>query len=126
MDVPPTARSAVASERTTDMADMRKCIGSAKFGIEAHEAPVGDFPAQPSQKDGLGRMCKPHWNQYTTALRKAALERKAAQEPEAAATESEVAAATEAAGEPATKPKAKRGRRRSKPAAKVAQEAGAE
>jgi len=59
------------------MADMRKCIGSAKFGIDAHEAPVGDFPTQPSQKDGLGRMCKPHWNQYTTALRKAALARKA-------------------------------------------------
>ena len=58
---------------------MRKCIGSAKFGIEAHEAPVGDFPAQPSQKDGLGRMCKAHWNQYTTALRKAALARKAAE-----------------------------------------------
>ena len=61
------------------MADMRKCIGSAKFGIEAHEAPVDDFPAQPSQKDGLGRMCKPHWNQYTSALRKAALARKAAE-----------------------------------------------
>ncbi len=59
------------------MADMRKCIGSARFGIEAHEAPVGDFPTQPSQKDGLGRMCKPHWNQYTSALRKAALARKA-------------------------------------------------
>ena len=59
------------------MADMRKCIGSAKFGIEAHEAPVTEFPAQPSQKDGLGRMCKPHWNQYTNALRKAALARKA-------------------------------------------------
>ncbi len=61
------------------MADMRKCIGSAKFGIEAHEAPVTDFPAQPSQKDGLGRMCKPHWNEYTSALRKAALARKAAE-----------------------------------------------
>ena len=60
------------------MADLRRCIGSAKFGIEAHEAPVADFPAQPSQKDGLGRMCKPHWNQYTNALRKAALARKAA------------------------------------------------
>jgi hypothetical protein len=56
---------------------MRKCIGSAKFGIEAHEATVSDFPAQPSQKDGLGRMCKPHWNQYTKELRKAALARKA-------------------------------------------------
>ena len=60
------------------MADMRKCIGSARFGIEAHEAPVPDFPTQPSQKDGLGRMCKPHWNAYTTALRKAALARKEA------------------------------------------------
>ena len=60
------------------MADMRKCIGSAKFGIEAHETSVEDFPTQPSQKDGIGRMCKPHWNQYTTALRKAALARKAA------------------------------------------------
>ena len=59
------------------MAEMRRCIGSAKYGIEAHEAPKGDFPAQPSQKDGLGRMCKPHWNQYTSALRKAALARKA-------------------------------------------------
>ena len=80
MDGLPNARSALASERTTDMTDMtdmRKCIGSAKFGIEPHEAPVGDFPAQPSQKDGLGRMCKPHWNEYTTALRKAALARKA-------------------------------------------------
>jgi hypothetical protein len=77
------------------MADMRKCIGSAKFGIEAHEAPVGDFPAQPSQKDGLGRMCKPHWNQYTSALRKAALARKAAEAgltSEVASTESDPAA----------------------------------
>ena len=78
------------------MADMRKCIGSAKFGIEAHEAPVGDFPTQPSQKDGLGRMCKHHWNQYTTALRKAAVARKAAEggvATEVAPTESEPAAA---------------------------------
>jgi hypothetical protein len=79
MDVRRNARSALASERTSDMADMRRCIGSAKFGIEPHEAPVTDFPPQPSQKDGLGRMCKPHWNAYTSALRKAALERKAAE-----------------------------------------------
>ena len=58
------------------MADMRKCIGSAKFGIEAHEAPVTDFPVQPSQKDGLGRMCKEHWIEYTRALRRNALARK--------------------------------------------------
>lgn len=57
---------------TTTTTEMRRCIGSAKFGIEAYEAPPDEFPAQPSQKDGLGRMCKPHWNQYTSALRKAA------------------------------------------------------
>jgi hypothetical protein len=77
------------------MADMRKCLGSAKFAIEAHEAPVGDFPTQPSQKDGLGRMCKPHWNQYTKELRKAAQARKAAEgevATEGAPTESEPAA----------------------------------
>ena len=60
------------------MAELRRCIGSAKYEIVAHEAPVEDFPAQPSQRDGVGRMCKTHWNQYTTALRKAALARKAA------------------------------------------------
>jgi hypothetical protein len=54
-----------------EMAELRRCIGSATFGIEAHEAPLGDFPAQPSQKDGLGRMCKPHWTEYTRALGKA-------------------------------------------------------
>jgi hypothetical protein len=79
MDVRRDARCASAIERTSDMADMRKCIGSERFGIEAHEAPITEFPAQPSQKDGLGRMCKPHWNQYTSALRKAALARKAAE-----------------------------------------------
>lgn len=61
------------------MAEMRRCAGSVKFGIEPHEAPVEDFPKQASQKDGLGRMCRVHWNEYTTALRKAALERKAAE-----------------------------------------------
>ncbi len=58
--------------------DLRRCIGSAKFGIEAHEAPVGDFPAQPSQKDGLGRMCKAHWTEYTRALRRASAKPKGA------------------------------------------------
>jgi len=55
-----------------------ECIGSTKFGIAAHEAPADEFPAQPSQKDGLGRMCKPHWNEYTSTLRKAAPAHKAA------------------------------------------------
>ena len=63
--------------------ERRRCIGSAKFGIEAHEAPPDEFPAQPSQKDGLGRMCKPHWNAYTSALRKISLARKAAEAAEA-------------------------------------------
>ena len=80
------------------MADLRKCIGSAKFGIEAHEAPVGDFPAQPSQKDGLGRMCKPHWNQYTKALRKAALARKAADDGAPSESAPAAAAAPKAVG----------------------------
>ncbi len=63
----------------------RRCIGSKSFAIEPHDAPVADFPVQPSQKDGLGRMCKPHWTEYTRALRQAALARKAtAAEPVAA------------------------------------------
>ena len=64
------------STEPTEATTLRRCIGSTKFGIEAHEAPVTDFPAQPSQEDGLGRMCKPHWTEYTRALRKAALARK--------------------------------------------------
>jgi hypothetical protein len=69
---------------------LRRCIGSARFGIEPHDAPVGDFPKQPSQKDGLGRMCALHWNAYTAGLARDAKARKAAQagaaaEPQAAA-----------------------------------------
>jgi hypothetical protein len=65
--------------------ELRRCIGSQRFGIEAHNAPVGDFPLQPSQKDGLGRMCKPHWNAYTAGLARDAKARKAAAEPVAKA-----------------------------------------
>jgi hypothetical protein len=65
------------------MPDLRRCIGSARFGIEAHDAPIADFPSQPSQKDGLGRMCKPHWNLYTAGLARDAKARKAASEAEA-------------------------------------------
>jgi hypothetical protein len=60
------------------MADLRKCIGSTRFGIEAHEAPVADSRSKPSQKDGLGRMCKVHWNQYTAGLARDSKARKAA------------------------------------------------
>ena len=66
----------MTTETTTQL---RRCVGSKTFGIEAHEAPANEFPTQPSQKDGLGRMCKPHWRQYTNALRKAAVARKAAE-----------------------------------------------
>jgi len=54
---------------------LRRCVGSARFDIEAHEAEVSDFPAQPSQPDGLSRMCKVHWKAYTAGLRKDALAR---------------------------------------------------
>jgi len=65
----------MADETTT----LRRCIGSKRFGIEAHDAPVGDFPKQPSQKDGIGRMCREHWNAYTKALSRDAKARKAAE-----------------------------------------------
>jgi hypothetical protein len=71
------------------MADLRTCIGSTRFGIEPHEAPMEDFPKQPSQKDGLGRMCKVHWNQYTAALAREAKARKAAAGAEPPATDIE-------------------------------------
>ena len=94
MDAHRIARRATTSERTNAMDELRKCIGSARFGIEPHEAPVADFPVQPSQKDGLGRLCKVHWKAYTTALRKAAA---------AAKTEATPVAETEP-GPPVTKP----------------------
>ena len=122
------------------MADLRRCIGSAKFGIEAHEAPPEDFPAQPSQKDGLGRMCKTHWNQYTTALRKAALARKAAdgrvasQEPPTEPDQAAVAARKGVGGRRAKKARAPkpepirtrapRGRRQATPQAASQGDAG--
>ena len=61
----------------------RRCIGSTRYGIAPHEAPVAEFPAQPSQKDGLGRMCRTHWNQYTRDLARDAKARKAAAEEQA-------------------------------------------
>jgi hypothetical protein len=98
------------------MADLRRCIGSARFGIEPHDAPVEDFPSQPSQKDGLGRMCKTHWNQYTAGLARDAKARKAADGE--AATD---LAATESGGPaPATGKLA--GARLAKGKAEVAQE----
>jgi hypothetical protein len=70
MDVAGSAAIAPASRRTQGMTapKLRMCVGSKRFGIEPHEAPPEDFPHHPSQKDGIGRMCKPHWNIYTTGL----------------------------------------------------------
>jgi len=48
----------------------KRCVGSKRFGIEPHETPIDDFPKQPSQPDGLGRMCRQHWKTYTAGLRK--------------------------------------------------------
>jgi hypothetical protein len=66
----------MADETTTTL---RRCIGSKRFGIEPRDAQVEDFPKQPSQKDGLGRMCRTHWNQYTAGLARDAKARRAAE-----------------------------------------------
>ncbi len=111
------------------MTDMRKCIGSTKFGIEAHEVPSENFPAQPSQKDGLGRMCIAHWKQYVRALGQAAKARKDAVvevATEAAPTVPDPAAAKKARAaklEP-IRTRAPRGRRQATPAAGSQGDAG--
>jgi hypothetical protein len=51
--------------------ELRRCTGSARFGIEPHEAPTAEFPKQPSRKDGLGTMCTEHWRAYVKGLREA-------------------------------------------------------
>src|SRR5438445_13889641 len=61
------AKTRVAAVETREPA-LRRCTGGARFGIEAHEAAVDEFPSQPSQKDGLGRMCRRDWNIYTAGL----------------------------------------------------------
>jgi hypothetical protein len=118
MDERPAARSVARGERTIDMADLRRCIGSARFGIEAHDAPIADFPSQPSQKDGLGRMCKTHWNAYTAGLARDAKARKAGKEraivEEASGQGGETLGATEAPAS-VSEPTAKRTRRRPTP-----------
>ena len=66
------------------------------------------FPRQPSQKDGLGRMCKTHWNQYTAGLARDAKARKAAEHGTVA--EASVPAAGGTAPAPkTTAPRARRG-----------------
>lgn len=84
----------MATKRTSKpsaaAAGTRRCKGSETFGIEAHEAPVTDFPVQPSRKDGLGTMCKEHWTLYTRSLRQAAQARGDAPKPEPVAIEEPV------------------------------------
>jgi hypothetical protein len=55
-----------ATKKTTT--ELRRCTGSARFGIEPHDAPITDFPKQPSRKDGLGTMCREHWKAYVKGL----------------------------------------------------------
>ena len=68
---------AKAKTATPDATTMRRCVGSKTFSIEPHDAPLADFPVQPSRKDGLGVMCKPHWTEYTRSLRQAQRARQA-------------------------------------------------
>ncbi len=89
------------STTQTEVPDGRLCAGSTRFNIPQHRAPAADFRLQPSAKDGLGRMCKPHWTEYTGSLRRAANERKGI-EPKPAT------AKAERAPRAATEPKASR------------------
>lgn len=98
--------------------EARRCIGSARFGIEPHDAPINEFPAQPSQKDGLGRMCATHWRAYTAGLARDAKARKAAAE-----TPAEPAWETEAPPEPEPPAATPSKRRRAKAEAAEAQPA---
>ena len=59
----------MTTKKTTT--ELRRCTGSARFGIEPHEAPISEFPKQPSRKDGLGTMCTEHWRAYVKGLREA-------------------------------------------------------
>ncbi len=61
----------MTTRKTTTTTEFRRCTGSARFGIEPHEAPVTEFPKQPSRKDGLGTMCTEHWRAYVKGLREA-------------------------------------------------------
>ena len=59
------------TKSTGYLTELRRCHGSARFGIEPHEAPASTFPKQPSRKDGLGVMCTEHWKAYVKGLREA-------------------------------------------------------
>lgn len=68
-DIETTEASEPTPEEIVAAPTLRRCIGSQKFGIAEHLAPIADFPLQKSQPGGIGRMCRTDWNKYTTALR---------------------------------------------------------
>ena len=70
----------MTTRETTTSTELRRCAGSARFGIEPHEASTAEFPKQPSRKDGLGTMCTEHWRVYVKALREARKVAKASDE----------------------------------------------
>ncbi len=65
----------MTTKKTTT--ELRRCAGSTRFGIEPHEASIGEFPKQPSRKDGLGTMCTEHWRAYVKGLREVRVAAKA-------------------------------------------------
>lgn len=99
----------------------RRCVGSERFGIEAHEASTSEFPKQPSQPDGLGRMCTEHWKAYTSRLRTDALARKATPDEPAAETAPTERGATTRKGRKPTTKTTKRPSRAGTPSPKAAE-----
>jgi hypothetical protein len=79
---------------TTTTTELRLCTGSARLGMEPHEAPVSEFPKQPSRKDGLGVMCTERWRASVKGLREA--RRPAGRQVETAAASGEEADAASA------------------------------
>ena len=39
--------------------DLRRCTGSVRFSIEPHEAPISEFPKQPSPARTASARCAP-------------------------------------------------------------------
>jgi len=89
------------TKRTGYLTEVRRCHGSARFGIEPHEAPVSTFPRQPSRKDGLGVMCTEHWTAYVKGLREARIAGAASPVDEPTTTANAIISGTRATATPA-------------------------